>query len=135
MQPRSMVLASALMMLAMLSPIVRASDTTPIRQLERFTAEAGAPARAERGMAFFTTRHGGEWSCASCHGKPPVNTGKHASTGKSIDPLAPAFNAKSFADTARLDKWFRRNCNDVLKRECSAAEKADVLAYLLQLRP
>lgn len=135
MQPRSMVLASALMLLAMLSPIVRAGDTTPIRQLERFTAEAGAPAQAERGMAFFTTRHGGEWSCASCHGKPPVNTGKHASTGKPIDPLAPAFNAKSFTDTARLAKWFRRNCNDVLKRECSAAEKADVLAYLLQLQP
>ena len=31
-----------------------------------------------------------------------------------------------------MDKWFRRNCNDVLSRECTAVEKADVLAWLLQ---
>ena len=42
---------------------------------------------------------------------------------------------KAFTDTARVDKWFRRNCNDVLQRECSAAEKADVLAYLIGLKP
>jgi hypothetical protein len=36
---------------------------------------------------------------------------------------------------AKVDKWFRRNCNDVLERECSAAEKADVLAYVIQLKP
>ncbi len=135
MQPTGMNLASALVVLATLSPSAQAGDTAPARQLERFTAEAGAPAQAERGMVFFTTRHGGEWSCASCHGKPPVSTGQHASTGKAIDALAPAFNAKAFTSTARVDKWFRRNCNDVLKRECSAAEKADVLAYLLELRP
>ncbi|MFN3630954.1 MAG: DUF1924 domain-containing protein, partial [Casimicrobiaceae bacterium] len=28
----------------------------------------------------------------------------------------------------------RRNCKDVLSRECSAAEKADVLAYLIRLK-
>lgn len=128
-------LASALAVLAMLPPIARAGDTTPAAQLERFASEAGARAQADRGLVFFTTRHAVEWSCASCHGKPPVNTGKHASTGKSIDALAPAFNARAFTSTARVDKWFRRNCNDVLKRECSAAEKADVLAYLLQLQP
>jgi hypothetical protein len=33
---------------------------------------------------------------------------------------------------AKVDKWFRRNCNDVLKRECTPVEKADVLAWLLQ---
>ena len=41
----------------------------------------------------------------------------------------------SLTDVARVDKWFRRNCNDVLSRECSAAEKADVLAYLNGLKP
>jgi len=130
-----MILASALAVMAMLPPIARAGDTTPALQLDRFASEGGAPAQAERGLAFFSNRHGGEWSCASCRGKPPVSTGKHASTGKSIDALAPAFNVKAFTSTARVDKWFRRNCNDVLKRECSAAEKADVLAYLLQLQP
>lgn len=110
-----------------------AGDTSPARQLERFAAEAGAPGQPERGRRFFATRHAGRWSCASCHGDPPTRAGSHASTGKSIDPLAPSANAGAFTDMARIDKWFRRNCKDVLQRECSAAEKADVLAYLLAL--
>jgi len=113
----------------------RAADTSPARQLERFAALAGAPGDAERGRLFFSSRHGGEWSCASCHGNPPVGAGKHAGTGKSIEPLAPAANARAFTDSARVDKWLRRNCNDVLKRECTAAEKADVLAWLTTLKP
>jgi cytochrome c peroxidase len=111
-----------------------AGDTTAVQQQARWTAEASAPANAARGQSFFTSRHGGEWSCASCHGQPPTADGKHTSTGKSIAPLAPAFNAKAFTDAAKADKWFRRNCKDVLSRECSAAEKADVLAYLNSLK-
>lgn len=113
----------------------QAGDTTPTEQLNRWSAEAGAPGSAPRGQAFFNSRHGAEWSCASCHGTPPTRQGQHASTAKSIAPLAPAFNAQAFTDAARSDKWFRRNCKDVLSRECSAAEKADVLAYLLNLKP
>ena len=64
----------------------------------------------------------------------PTGTGKHASTGKAIQPLAPAANAERFADPAKTEKWFRRNCNDVLGRECSAGEKADVLAWLMTLK-
>lgn len=112
-----------------------AAETSAAEQLERWSVQAGAPGQVERGRAFFTSPHGGEWSCASCHGNPPTATGKHASTGKTIGPLAPAFNPRVFTDSAKVDKWFRRNCNDVLKRECSAAEKADVLAYLLALKP
>ncbi len=127
-----LVLGSTLLM----QPLTTlAADTTPARQLERFNNEAGAPGQAERGRMFFTSRHGGEWSCASCHGNPPTQAGKHASTGKAIDPMAPATNARAFTTTAKVDKWFRRNCNDVLRRECSAPEKADVLAYLLSLKP
>lgn len=110
-----------------------AGDTTPAQQLAYWSTEAGAPGSAARGQAFFTTRHGGEWSCGSCHGTPPTNDGKHASTGKTIAPLAPAFNPKAFSETGRVEKWFRRNCKDVLGRECSAGEKADVLAYLNSL--
>ncbi|MFO1296118.1 MAG: DUF1924 domain-containing protein [Rubrivivax sp.] len=109
----------------------RAADTSPAQQLARFAADAGTPGQPERGRIFFTERHGGQWSCSSCHGSPPTANGKHANTGKVIDPLAPAFNPAAFTTTARVDKWFRRNCNDVLKRECTAGEKADVLAYLL----
>lgn len=112
----------------------RAGDTTPAQQLERFATAAGAPGQAERGRVFFTASHGGEWSCASCHQAPPVQPGRHARTGKALEPLAPAFNPRAFTDTAKVDKWLRRNCKDVLQRECSAGEKADVLAWLLTLR-
>jgi hypothetical protein len=128
-------LLSALAGLALWPLAAPAADTTAAQQLQRFAAEAGAPGQAERGRTFFTNRHAGEWACASCHGNPPTAQGKHAATGKVIAPLAPAANPRAFTDTARTEKWFRRNCNDVLKRECSAGEKADVLAYLLDLKP
>lgn len=110
-----------------------AEPTSPSAQMERFSAEAGRPGVVELGRQFFVKKHGGEWSCASCHGESPTRSGRHASTGKVLEPLAPAFNPKSLTDTARVDKWFRRNCKDVLSRECTAGEKADVLAWLISL--
>ena len=112
-----------------------AADTSATEQLQRWTAEAKAPGSADKGKVFFSAKHGGEWSCASCHNAPPTTEGKHATTGKPIAPLAPGFNPKAFTDTAKVDKWFRRNCKDVLSRECTAPEKADVMAYLLSLKP
>lgn len=112
-----------------------AAAATPAELLAGYTAQAGAPAVPARGQQFFTTRHGHEWSCSSCHGSVPTATGKHASTGKAIGPLAPAFKAERFTDAAKTEKWFRRNCNDVVGRECTAAEKADVLSWLLTLKP
>ena len=134
---RATLLATGLALCASvsLSGSAWAADTSPAAQQARFSAEAKAPADAERGRVFFTSRQGGEWSCASCHGNPPTSQGKHANTGKLIKPLAPAFNPMAFTDSARVDKWFRRNCNDVLKRECSPGEKADVLAWLNSLKP
>lgn len=111
-----------------------AQAATPAELAGGYAAQAGAPAAAERGQQFFTSRHGHEWSCASCHGAPPTQSGKHAATGKVIGPLAPAFNADRFTDAAKTEKWFRRNCNDVVGRECTAAEKADVLAWLMALK-
>jgi hypothetical protein len=90
---------------------------------------------AERGARFFQSTHGNDWSCASCHTANPAATGKHAKTGKTIAPLAPAANAERFTDLAVAEKWFRRNCNDVLGRTCTAQEKGDVLVYLAQQKP
>jgi hypothetical protein len=129
----AVVMASVAALWAPASP-AWAGDTTPQAQLQRWTAEAGAPGQAERGKTFFGSKHGGEWSCATCHNAPPTQEGKHPNTGKVVPVLAPAFNAQAFTDTAKVDKWFRRNCKDVLSRECTAAEKADVLAYLLSLQ-
>ena len=111
-----------------------AQATTPAEQLAAYTAQAGAPAQASRGQQFFTTKHGKDWSCSSCHTAVPTVDGKHASTGKQIGPLAPAFNPERFTDAAKTEKWFRRNCNDVMGRECTVGEKADVLAWLQTLK-
>lgn len=111
-----------------------ARAATPQELLADYAAQAGTAASAPRGEALFTQRHGQEWSCATCHGAPPMQTGRHASTGKPIGALAPAFNAERFTDSAKVEKWFRRNCNDVIGRECSAGEKADVIAWLLTIK-
>ncbi|MES2877389.1 MAG: DUF1924 domain-containing protein [Pseudomonadota bacterium] len=117
---------------ALLSPLAYA--LTPAEQLAAYTAQAGTPAKAERGQQLFTSKHGKDWSCASCHTATPTVEGKHASTAKLIHPLAPAFNPERFTDPAKTEKWFRRNCNDVMGRECTPAEKADVLAWLLTFK-
>ena len=108
---------------------------TPAELLAGYSAQAGASASPARGESFFQSTHGREWSCASCHGMVPVQPGKHAATGKRIAALAPAAEAQRFSDPAKVEKWFRRNCGDVLGRECTAAEKADVLAWLVGLKP
>jgi len=89
---------------------------------------------AERGEILFKTKHGNEWSCASCHTENPAAPGKHAKTGKVIQPLAPSANAERFTDPGKVAKWFKRNCNDVLDRVCTPQEKGDVLAYLLTVK-
>lgn len=102
--------------------------------MNSYATQAGSTPQAARGAEFFTQKHGHEWSCSSCHTDHPTVTGKHAKTGKEIAPMAPAINARRFSDAEKSEKWFRRNCNDVVGRECSAAEKADVLAWLLALK-
>lgn len=125
--------AAALLSSAALTSLALGATPAEIESL--YSAQAVTPASAVRGEALFTTRHGREWSCSSCHGGVPTRAGSHAATGKSIAALAPAFNAERFTDAAKVEKWFRRNCNDVVGRECSAAEKADVLSWLRSLKP
>jgi hypothetical protein len=126
-------LAAALVASTGLAPAAHAA--TPAQLLAGYSAQAGTAAAPDRGQQLFTARHGREWSCTSCHGSVPTQAGRHASTGKSLGALAPAFNPERFTDPAKTEKWFRRNCNDVLGRECTAAEKADVLSWLLTLKP
>jgi hypothetical protein len=91
-------------------------------------------ASAARGAEFFRTRHGQEWSCVSCHTDKPAASGQHATTAKTIAPLAPAANPERFTNADKVEKWFRRNCKDVVGRDCTAAEKGDVVAWLLTVR-
>ncbi|MBK7902770.1 MAG: DUF1924 domain-containing protein [Proteobacteria bacterium] len=72
-----------------------------------------------------------DWSCATCHTDQPTATGRHAITGKAIGPLAPSANPERFRNPAKVEKWFKRNCSDTLGRPCTSAEKADLIAFLL----
>lgn len=69
-------------------------------------------------------------SCTTCHTKNLRATGKHARTGKVIDPLAPSVNAKRLTEAKKIEKWFKRNCKWTLGRECSVQEKADFLSFI-----
>ena len=126
-------LAAVLATAALLGSAAQAA--TPAELLAGYNAQAVMAASPQRGEQFFNATHGKEWSCTSCHGTTPTQAGKHASTGKAIGALAPSANTQRFSDAAKVEKWFRRNCNDVLGRECSAAEKADVMSWLIGLKP
>jgi hypothetical protein len=89
---------------------------------------------AQRGQAWFNSRHGTDWSCSTCHTGNPLTLGRHATTGRSIAPLAPAANPERLTDVAKIEKWFKRNCGDVLGRACTPVEKGDVVAYLTSLK-
>ncbi len=111
---------------------------TPAEILKQIETEArAAPGfagfSAQRGGQLFNATHGKEWSCASCHTASPLAAGRHATTGKDITPLAPQANAQRFSDPAKVEKWFKRNCNDVLGRTCTAQERGDVLSWLVSL--
>jgi hypothetical protein len=73
---------------------------------------------------------GKQRSCATCHGDDLSAQGKHAKSGKVIEPMAPSVNAKRFVKVKKIEKWFKRNCKWTWGRECSAQEKGDLLAYL-----
>lgn len=112
---------------------------TPVQILAEIkTSAASTPGfqdfSAARGEKFFKEKHGNELSCTSCHTTNPAAQGKHAKTDKPIDPLAPAANAERFTEMKKVQKWFKRNCNDVLDRVCTPQEQGDVLAYLLTIQ-
>ncbi len=109
------------------------SAATPSDLLKSYEAASGKASPA-RGEQFFNAKHGKEWSCASCHENPPNHDTKHIVTGKVIKPLAPSANPARFTDEAKAEKWFKRNCNDVLGRDCTAQEKADVLSWLMTVK-
>lgn len=123
--------------LAALSIASGLATAHPLLDAYRVQAKAENPAfkdfSAAAGHKLYSTKVG-ELACASCHTDSPLSAGKHAKTGKAIEPLAPAANAQRFTDSAKVEKWFKRNCNDVLSRACTTQEKGDFLAYVLSVK-
>lgn len=68
-------------------------------------------------------------ACTSCHGQDPRSAGRSLA-GKVIDPVAVSVSPSRYADPAKVEKWFKRNCNEVLGRECATQEKGDWLTYM-----
>lgn len=93
---------------------------------------------ASRGEQFYqatrTHSKGTQMSCNACHSRDPKGVGVHATTRKEIQPLAPVANKERLSDPAKVEKWFKRNCQDVLERACSAQEKGDFIVYLLSIK-
>ena len=90
---------------------------------------------ATRGEKIFTSNHigkkGKEISCTTCHTTNLNNSGENTFTGKIIEPLSPKANPKRFTDIKEIEKWIKRNFNDVYNREGRALEKGDVITYII----
>lgn len=104
---------------------------------EAATQQAGFTPAARRGETLFRQRfaHNDKMpACTSCHTDNPLHAGQHVVTGKTIRPLAVAANSERFSDPAKVEKWFGRNCKEVVGRACTPAEKADFVAYMNEVR-
>ena len=123
--------------LLMLAGAAPALAETPKQIQASYIAQAahGFKPSAERGRELFIK----QWaiserapSCTSCHGKDMHAEGKHVKTGKRIAPLTPTVNAERFTSPKKVAKWFKRNCKEVVGRECTAAEKADFIQFAIE---
>ena len=88
---------------------------------------------AERGKTLHTQNFSGGKpdtpACTTCHGKD-TRAGGRTPAGKAIEPMALSVAPSRYTDAAKVEKWFKRNCNEVLGRECSAQEKGDWLTFM-----
>lgn len=113
-----------------------ASAETPQYLLETWRTQARAQSpqfagfSAARGRSLYFSQPA-DWSCSTCHTSDPRGDGRHAVTAKPIKPLSPLANPARFGDPAKVEKWFKRNCRDALRRECTAVEKGDLLTFLM----
>lgn len=113
-----------------------AAAQTPQLILESLVAKA-APASVARGEQLYRAKSkAGKTadSCVACHTDNPKAVGQHVKTFKAIDPLAPVAQKDRFTDAAKVEKWFKRNCQEVLDRPCTPQEKADFTAYMISVK-
>lgn len=121
----------ALLVVASVAEAAPVSAGMVEQMLDRYRQQGAGPFDPGRGRAIWTTDFNGR-SCTNCHGEDIRVAGKHQTTGKSIEPLAPSVNPQRLTDTGEIAKWLLRNCKWTLGRECSAQEKGDVLNWMVQ---
>jgi Domain of unknown function (DUF1924) len=123
---------------AMLAMIVAAGPALagdPARDaiLSAYAKDAAAPFSAARGEALYRSRNTASpdyASCSTCHTADPTAKGRHAKTGRVIDPAAVSANPKRFTDAAKVEERFGRDCQTVLGRACTAQDKGDYITFL-----
>jgi cytochrome c peroxidase len=124
---------------AALFPLVmtNAEAANPHNMLAMYQDQSGTQGSASRGEKLFfakrTHSNGETVSCTTCHTENPKATGK-TRANKRIEPIAPIANKERFTDPAKVEKWFKRNCKDVLERACTEQEKADFIAFMLSVK-
>jgi hypothetical protein len=94
------------------------------------STRAGASAEALWTRPFKDEKSGESRRCSQCHSEDLRRPGKHATTGKVIEPLAPSANPKRLTDPEHIEKWFLRNCKWTMGRECTPQEKGDFLVMI-----
>jgi len=104
----------------------------------KYQSQGAGPFSAAAGevlwnKGFVDAKKGDKRSCTTCHTTDLKQTGKHARTGKAIEPMAPSVNPKRLTKVKKIKKWFVRNCKWTLGRECTVQEKGDVLAFINDL--
>jgi hypothetical protein len=104
-----------------------------LKQYEKQGASrfAAASAQAMWTKSFEQPKSGEKRQCSTCHSEDLRRPGKHATTGKRIEPLAPSVNPKRLTDAEHIEKWFLRNCKWTLDRECTPQEKGDFLMMIV----
>lgn len=89
---------------------------------------------AARGEALYRSRHTVNpeiASCSTCHTDDPTKPGRHAKTGRVIEPVAVSANPKRFIEADKVEERFMRDCKSIFGRVCTATEKGDYLTFLI----
>jgi len=117
-------------------PVAKATPASDAL-FEKYKSEEASSFDIERGKKDWhkevKKEDGQTQSCSTCHGSDLSKAGKHHKTQKIIEPMAASSNPARYTDEKKIEKWFKRNCNDTWGRECTAQEKGDILKYLLSL--
>jgi cytochrome b len=129
-------IGAALALATLLPGSAEAAEPGALMQVYTDEARAIDPAFAPssaRGERLYRAKHvvdGKPVSCTTCHTGDPRLAGR-SPAGKVVAPLAPTANPERFRDLAKAEKWFGRNCKQVLGRPCTPSEKADFTAFAL----
>jgi hypothetical protein len=137
MQPTAFRRLAAGIALGLALPLAAAAPRDDLLAAYAAAAKAADPAfagfSAERGQTLHTRQFAGGKpdtpACTSCHG-PDVRGPGRTPAGKAVEAMAVSVNPSRYADPAKVEKWFKRNCNEVLGRACTPQEKGDWLSFM-----